>query len=1032
MARLSVSLLGAIKVSLNEKPLTPFKSNKALALLVYLMVGADQPHRRGRLAGLFWPDHSERAARHTLSQTLLRLYKIIGRDDASPPFLLASRQTIQFNPESDYWLDVAAFVRQANLAADQANHNPNFQALHQVVDLYRGDFLEQFYLADSGLFDEWVLVKREQLRQLALKALDQLTVYYEQQADYGLAQHYARRQVEMEPYREDGHRRLMQALALSGQRGPALAQYKTCRQLLVEELGLEPTAETTALYRQIQAGELGPHEPEATQVISDLAKKASTSFPVAPAPDLPTTLSRLAALPGGRLFGVEAVQTQLQTMLHAADGPWLIALQGLGGIGKTSLAQAVVWASLSAAHFYDIAWINAWQEQLQPEGRLEPVSGSTLSAETFVDVLLEQLDPNLSVAQAPQKKVALLTRWLKTNPYLVVIDNLETGVDYQSLLPLLHQLAKPTKFLLTSRHSLREYSHRVYCLTLPSLNRVDAQALLKYEAQRRGMATLAEAQADQLDQIYEVTGGNPLALKLVVGHLERLPLARVLGKLRQSHDKSIEALYSYIYWHSWEVLDAAGKRLLVAMPLAQDGTFADLARESELAEADLGPALKQLITLSLLEVGGDIEQPRYRIHRLTETFLLKFIQSDSQTGAETFPKTTPYVDFFQQRVGRSLDHWRVHLSAQGSGIMNLAHNRRHITRAISFALVLPQVWPAARGLIEVLAPSMEQQGYWDSWQNILSRARAMSQRANDRAGEVLISALSARLLIRQSHYEEAINSYWQTVDLARQNSDRFNEARAYSNLGYLYLEQGHLWRAEVLCCHALTIFKQLKSRHGQAHTENHLGLLYLDRYLWAEARQHLERACALWQAIPDPNGLMRGYINLGILYNAMKQPDQALDYLEKAQEQARLSGEVAEIGTIDLQTGIAQRLRGNLTQAESYTRQAEAVFKRFFNPAGLTRSLGHLGSIYFAQQKWTEAISYLEAALTSCDNLEDRITILMDMVAYGQAKELLAKTAAYFKKLEATINQYGPNKLSPSVAARVEQYRRQLGEQKIT
>jgi tetratricopeptide (TPR) repeat protein len=90
---------------------------------------------------------------------------------------------------------------------------------------------------------------------------------------------------------------------------------------------------------------------------------------------------------------------------------------------------------------------------------------------------------------------------------------------------------------------------------------------------------------------------------------------------------------------------------------------------------------------------------------------------------------------------------------------------------------------------------------------------------------------------------------------------------------------GYLWQAEVLCCHALAIFKQLESRHGQAHTDNHLGLLYIDRYLSAEARQHLERACALWQAIPDPNGLMRGYINLGMLYNAMKQPDQALTYL---------------------------------------------------------------------------------------------------------------------------------------------------------
>ena len=59
------------------------------------------------------------------------------------------------------------------------------------------------------------------------------------------------------------------------------------------------------------------------------------------------------------------------------------------------------------------------------------------------------------------------------------------------------------------------------------------------------------------------------------------------------------------------------------MPLAQDGAFEDLARESELAGDELNRALKQLTSLSLIEAVGDISQPRYRIHRLTETFLLE-------------------------------------------------------------------------------------------------------------------------------------------------------------------------------------------------------------------------------------------------------------------------------------------------------------------------------------------------------------------------------------------------------------------------
>lgn len=66
------------------------------------------------------------------------------------------------------------------------------------------------------------------------------------------------------------------------------------------------------------------------------------------------------------------------------------------------------------------------------------------------------------MTRSGDEKQAILARWLKTKAYLVVVDNLETTADYQSLLPLLQQLANPSKFLLTSRHSLRGQAN-VYC-----------------------------------------------------------------------------------------------------------------------------------------------------------------------------------------------------------------------------------------------------------------------------------------------------------------------------------------------------------------------------------------------------------------------------------------------------------------------------------------------------------------------------------------------------------------------------------------
>ena len=114
MARLKIFLLGSFQVTLDSEPLTNFESDKARALLAYLAVEADRPHRREALAGLLWPDTPERTARTNLRSALANLRQVLHDHQAQPPYLLVTRQTIQLNPDSDYWLDVDAFRDEAD------------------------------------------------------------------------------------------------------------------------------------------------------------------------------------------------------------------------------------------------------------------------------------------------------------------------------------------------------------------------------------------------------------------------------------------------------------------------------------------------------------------------------------------------------------------------------------------------------------------------------------------------------------------------------------------------------------------------------------------------------------------------------------------------------------------------------------------------------------------------------------------------------------------------------------------------------
>ena len=326
MAHLSLSLLGSFKVTLDGQPITDFKSIKVRALLAYLAVEADRPHRREVLAGLLWPDWPNRDALSNLRYALSNLRRVIGDRDAVPPFLLITRDTLQFNTASDYWLDVTAFTEMAE--ADSA-HPSATEQLQQAVALYQGSFLEGFSVGDSPAFEEWALLARERLARQVSSALHYLASAFEQRGEYEQAQSFAWRQIELEPYDEAAHQRLMRTLALGGQRSAALAQYETCRRRLAEELDVEPSPETTRLYEQIRTGELKGLQP-APASPPDLTARLPSFLEEEP-PEIEVSIFVARER--------ELAQLDRSLALALTGQGRVIFVTGEAGSGKTTLAQ---------------------------------------------------------------------------------------------------------------------------------------------------------------------------------------------------------------------------------------------------------------------------------------------------------------------------------------------------------------------------------------------------------------------------------------------------------------------------------------------------------------------------------------------------------------------------------------------------------------------------------------------------------------------------------------------------------------------
>jgi hypothetical protein len=177
--------------------------------------------------------------------------------------------------------------------------------------------------------------------------------------------------------------------------------------------------------------------------------------------------------------------------------------------------------------------------------------------------------------------------------------------------------------VFTSRRHLESAPYPWTVVALDELAQPDAVALLRHEGSVRGLHDVVEADDDQLRPIYCVVGGNPLALKLVVGQLAALPLDRVLSGLEAAQPRT-DAFYDYLFGTSWNLLSPLACKLLrhlASLPV-EGATWQDLSAGSGLPDEALVTAVAELASYSLLQSAGLVEKV-YTLHPLTRHFVAR-------------------------------------------------------------------------------------------------------------------------------------------------------------------------------------------------------------------------------------------------------------------------------------------------------------------------------------------------------------------------------------------------------------------------
>ncbi|NOX62897.1 MAG: NACHT domain-containing protein [Chloroflexi bacterium] len=327
----------------------------------------------------------------------------------------------------------------------------------------------------------------------------------------------------------------------------------------------------------------------------------------------------------GKVFGLDRAIRRVLELLFERENRPIVLIEGVGGIGKTTLAERVALQAIVNGQVNDLGWVSAQMMRFTTDGAIRPLPDPLRSTTLLLDALTTQLLEDAESA-APvttlERQVWLLQRQLKEKPSLLVFDNLETVTDLEALLPILRKLSNSAPILLTSRMSLPVESE-IYHYRMQELDENDAKALANYEAELRGISAWRQATESEFAALYETVGGNPMALKLVLGQLRYHALDDILADVRAARGKSIKEMYRYIYQRAWKQLSSEERTVLLTLPLVapRPGNVTFILEASGLPPETTRDALRRLVDLNLVDRRGDLRESYYTIHSLTRAFL---------------------------------------------------------------------------------------------------------------------------------------------------------------------------------------------------------------------------------------------------------------------------------------------------------------------------------------------------------------------------------------------------------------------------
>jgi tetratricopeptide (TPR) repeat protein len=631
------------------------------------------------------------------------------------------------------------------------------------------------------------------------------------------------------------------------------------------------------------------------------------------APNIPNSLPRRAAF-----FGRTREMDIVMRALSPIDRTWGILIDGIGGIGKTSLAVEAAYRSQDMDTFDAFIFVSAKQNILVPDGIREQTSAAHTLDEFFIETARILGQTGISKLPSNEKRHALLEA-LRMRRVLLIYDNLETlsKEEQETMADFLRELPQGCKAIITSRRRGGEGS---VWLRVGKLDWEAAQGIIKNELARdTGLSEKMPRSKSRWQELYDETNGSPLALVHTLGLLRvraALTFEGALRMLRGAHRTS--DLVKFVYQEARKELTANDNAALAALSFfLPSATFEAWMQVAGLTRNSLETSIDRLSALSLVDVlpGGE----NYSLHPLTRAYIHSDLLIEAERARETERAFVTYwLDYATRYGGHNYESYYllevewINIKETGNWLLRKAMSSKNrikdkaaaedfvvLCSGLEYFLWLGGRWDDRKEMNSdaykiAVALGDKSSASWSAyyvawidglygrnlpdkakpWVNKCVRAWSRSGSSFRRAEAIRLRGLTA-MQYRRFRVAEQLLKNALSIKKGKEHHS-YSSMIIINDLGKLAFEEGRFSVAKRYYQKALAIAGEIKSKEGKAFASINIADVMLKQKHISEAGKLYKQAIPLAQKVGRIDLIARGKCGLAFVWEAKGREDKAL------------------------------------------------------------------------------------------------------------------------------------------------------------